>query len=217
MGHNWWGVCVSGAGVAALTLFGEDERSQLWIDTIDDGFVEWFSYDGNALHNRIETFEQPDGPSYEGVHYTGYGLTAYLRYLLAWRTMFPGREHPTQRFLNGLPEFLLHTLYPTPTGSLPVNFDDTRENSTAADCILLLQACGVENEYGHRDLLHAQRDMEDPLPLYVSDISKRRTGGQLPLSKVYPKMGWGDDAQLLGDERHAARGEVGFYVEPCPR
>jgi hypothetical protein len=92
--------------------------------------------------------------------------------------------------LTGLPEFFLHTLYPTPTGSLPVNFDDTRENSTAADCVLLLRACGIDNEYGRKYLLHAQGVMEDPLPLYVSSAQARTDHSNLPLSKVYPKMGW---------------------------
>jgi hypothetical protein len=189
MGHNWWGVCVSGAGVAALALLGDDHRAQRWIDEIDDGFVEWFCYGGNTLHNRIETFE-PDGPSYEGVHYTGYGVTSYLRYLLAWRTMFAGRVNATQKYLTGLPEFFLHTLYPTSSGSLPVNFDDTRENSSAADNILLLRACGIDNEYGRKYLLHASGLVEDPLPLYVASVPPRTDHSNIPLGKVYPKMGW---------------------------
>lgn len=190
MGHNWWGVCVSGAGVAALALLGEEQQAQEWIATIDDGFVEWFSYAGNVLHNRIETFEPPNGPSYEGVNYTGYGITSFLRYLLAWQSVFPGRVHPAQRFLSGLPEFFLHTLYPAAAGSMPVNFDDTRENSTAADCILLLHACGITSEYSRRYLRYARGEMEDPLPLYVSDNLGKQTESRLPLSKVYPGMGW---------------------------
>jgi hypothetical protein len=176
--------------VAALALLGEEQGAQEWIETIDDGFVEWFGYAGNVLHNRIETFEPPNGPSYEGVHYTGYGITSFLRYLLAWQTLFPGHVHPAQRFLSGLPEFFLHTLYPTSTGSIPVNFDDTRENSTAADCILLLHACGITSEYSHQYLRHAQGEMEDPLPLYVPDNLSKQTEPRLPLSKVYPRMGW---------------------------
>jgi len=190
MGHNWWGVCVSGAGVAALALLGEDKRAQEWIDTIDDGFVEWFTYAGNVLQNRIETFEPPDGPSYEGDHYTGYGITSFLRYLLAWQSVFPGRRHRAQKFLTGLPEFFLHTIYPTSTGSMPVNFDDTRESSTAADCILLLHACGITSEYSQWYLRYAQGKMEDPLPLYLPGIPDRQSEASLPLSKIYPRMGW---------------------------
>ena len=32
MGHNWWGVCVAGAGLCALALLGDDSRAQGWID-----------------------------------------------------------------------------------------------------------------------------------------------------------------------------------------
>jgi oligo-alginate lyase len=203
MGHNWWGVCVSGAGIAALALLGDDDRAPQWIDALDQGFVQWFTYDGNRLHNRIETFEPDGGPSYEGVGYTGYGVTSYLRYLLAWKNNFPQRKAATMQFLTGLPEFMLHTLYPASTGNLQVNFEDCHIASTAADCILLLKACGVENEYGRAYLHYAHGPMQDPLPVYVpSSPSPANTA--LPLSKVYPKMGWAmmrdswqNDATLL--------------------
>ena len=203
MGHNWWGVCVSGAGVAALALLGDDDRAPQWIDALDQGFVQWFTYDGNHLHNRIETFEPDGGPSYEGVGYTGYCVTSYLRYLLAWKNNFPQRKAATMQFLTGLPEFMLHTLYPASTGSLPVNFEDCHIASTAADCILLLKACGVENEYGRAYLHYAHGPMQDPLPVYVPG-SPSPANTALPLSKVYPKMGWAmmrdswqNDATLL--------------------
>jgi len=68
MGHNWWGVCVAGAGLCALALLGEDPRAQEWIAAIDAGFEQWFNYRGNARQNRVATFER-SGPSYEGVNY----------------------------------------------------------------------------------------------------------------------------------------------------
>ena len=101
MGHNWWSVCVSNAGVASLVLLGEDPRAAQWVDLIDAGFVQWFTYAGNPLHNRIETFEV-DGPSYEGVNYTNYGVSNYLRYLLAWKNAFPGRKTRDRRVSEGL-------------------------------------------------------------------------------------------------------------------
>ncbi|MGH8022258.1 MAG: hypothetical protein ACRED1_01660, partial [Limisphaerales bacterium] len=83
MGHNWWGVCVAGAGLCALSLLGEDPRAQGWIDLMDAGFEQWFNYPGNTLQNRVATFER-SGSSYEGVNYTKYGVTEYLHYRLAW-------------------------------------------------------------------------------------------------------------------------------------
>src|SRR6202000_2378497 len=91
MGHNWWGVCVSGAGLCALALLGEDVRAQGWIDAMDAGFEQWFRFPGNPLQNRVATFER-SGPSYEGVGYTQYGISEYLHYRLAWQNTYPGRK-----------------------------------------------------------------------------------------------------------------------------
>lgn len=202
MGHNWWGVCVANAGVAALAVFDDDARAEQWVEQLDAGFVEWFTYAGNPLHNRIETFE-PVGPSYEGVNYTRYGVTNYLRYLLAWRTRYPERKPETLEFLTGIPQFFLHTLYPATSGSLPVNFDDCAPEANASDCILLLFACGIDDDYGRTYLAHANGPMADPLPLYVKPPSAT-SATSFPLSKVYPTMGWAmmrnswqNDATLL--------------------
>jgi hypothetical protein len=188
MGHNWWGVCVANAGVAALALLDDDHRAEQWVEQLDAGFVEWFTYAGNPLHNRIETFEAT-GPSYEGVNYTRYGVTNYLRYLLAWRTRYPEKKAATLEFLTGLPEFFLHTLYPATSGSLPVNFDDCPEDANASECILLLLACGIDDDYGRTYLAHAHGLTADPLPLYVKQ-PPAISAASLPLSKVYPQMGW---------------------------
>ena len=202
MGHNWWGVCVANAGVAALALLDDDFRAKQWVEQIDAGFVEWFTYAGNSLHNRIETFEE-DGPSYEGVNYTRYGVTNYLRYLLAWRTRYSERKPETLEFLTGIPQFFLHTLYPATSGSMPVNFDDCPREANASECILLLLACGIDDNFGRAYLAHAHGPMADPLPLYVKRPPAASTIS-LPLSKVYPKMGWAmmrnswqNDATLL--------------------
>lgn len=186
MGHNWWGVCVSGAGIAALSLLGDEPRAQEWIDHVDAGFVEWFSYGGNALHNRIETFEK-DGPSYEGVGYTGYGVSNYLRYLLAWKNVFPGRKHPAEHFVKGIAEFCLHTQYPASARNLVVNFEDCTETVDVTEMGLLLLACGVEDDYAYAFVENAHGPLGDTFPFYRP---KQRPTAALPLSKVYPRMGW---------------------------
>ena len=94
MGHNWWGVCVSGAGLCALALLGDDPRASSWVEEIDAGFTQWFGYPGNVLQNRVATFE-PSGPSYEGVGYTNYGISEYLRYRFAWQNTFPHPKTPS--------------------------------------------------------------------------------------------------------------------------
>lgn len=189
MGHNWWGVCVAGAGVGALAFLHEDDRAARWIQTLDEGFVEWFTYGGNALHNRIETFEPDGGPSYEGVNYTRYAIASYLRYLLAWKNTFSQRQPATVEYLRGIPEFFLHTLYPTKDGSLPINFDDCHIDANTSDAVLLLIACGVDDAYGRTYLQYAHGRIEDHLALYLQ-APQAPPDTFLPLSKVYPRMGW---------------------------
>ncbi len=189
MGHNWWGVCVAGAGVAALALLKDDDRAAQWIHTLDQGFVEWFTYGGNELHNRIETFEPDGGPSYEGVNYTRYAIASYLRYLLAWKNAFPRREPATAQFLRGIPEFFLHTLYPVTDSSLTVDFDDCPGDANSSDAVLLLMACGVDDAYGRAYLHYVHGRAQDPLPRYLG-APRTAVAASLPLSKVYPRMGW---------------------------
>src|SRR6202012_4357316 len=124
MGHNWWGVCVSGAGLCALALLGDEARAQGWIDAIDAGFKQWFDYQGNVLQNRVATFERT-GPSYEGVGYTDYGVHEYLCYRWAWQNTFAGQKAADMEPLNHLARYLLHTLYPASSGFYTVNFNDS--------------------------------------------------------------------------------------------
>ena len=123
MGHNWWSVCVSGAGLCALALLDDDARAQGWIDAIDAGFKQWFDYPGNVLQNRVATFER-SGPSYESVGYTDYGVHEYLYYRLAWHNTYPNRKPARMEPLENLARFFLQTLYPTSSGNYAVNFND---------------------------------------------------------------------------------------------
>jgi hypothetical protein len=189
MGHNWWGVCVSGAGIAALALLGDEPRAEEWVEQVDIGFVEWFGYAGNALHNRFETFDA-DGPSYEGVSYTSYGVSNYLHYLLAWKNIFREKRAGTEDRLKGLSEFFLHTTYPASSGNLTVNFDDCHDDDDETEIVLLLRACGIEDEYAHAYLNSSSGKMKDQFFFYFKSFEKHSLNPSLPLSKVYPKMGW---------------------------
>jgi hypothetical protein len=67
----------------------------------------------------------------------------------------------------------------------------------------LLLACGIDDDYGRTYLAHAHGPMADPLPFYVKP-PPAISATSLPLSKVYPKMGWAmmrnswqNDATLL--------------------
>lgn len=189
MGHNWWGVCVAGGGLCALALLGDDPRAQEWIDAVDAGFLQWFEYPGNVLQNRVRTFER-SGPSYEGVPYTNYGVSEYLRYRLAWQNTFPGRKARRIEPLEHLARFFLQTLYPTSTGSLAVNFGDSTTHADVTTTMMLLFACGLGTSDASRYLQYVHTHPESTLLTLLHKESMPHVQGDAPTSCIYPEMGW---------------------------
>ncbi len=189
MGHNWWGVCVAGGGLCALALLGDDPRAQQWIDAVDAGYEEWFTYPGNILQNRMPTFER-SGPSYEGVGYTNYGVSEYLHYRFAWQNTFPARKAAHLEPLDHLATFFLQTLYPTSTGFLSVNFEDSSLHGDSTATILLLVACGLGTPDAARYLARVHTQPNDVL-LSLLRLHPQPTGrGEAPTSIMYSRMGW---------------------------
>lgn len=189
MGHNWWGVCVAGAGMCALALLGDDERAQGWIDAVDAGFEQWFSYPGNVLQNRMPTFER-SGPSYEGVNYSNYGVSEYLHYRFAWQNTFPSRQATQMEPLEHLAAFFLQTLYPTKEGFLAANFDDSTLHVDSTATVLLLIACGLGTEDASRYLNHVHSHPEGVLLTLLRQHAVPEVTGEADLSIIYPRMGW---------------------------
>lgn len=60
MGHNWWSVCVSMAGLAAMSLLGDEPQAEPWVQEVSDGFPEWFSFQGNVLQNGWQRPGHPE-------------------------------------------------------------------------------------------------------------------------------------------------------------
>ena len=40
MGHNWWSVCVAQAGLAALSILGDEPRAEEWVETVSRVFPQ---------------------------------------------------------------------------------------------------------------------------------------------------------------------------------
>jgi oligo-alginate lyase len=203
MGHNWWGVCVSGAGLCALALLGYDARAQGWIDAMDAGFKQWFDYQGNALQNRVATFERA-GPSYEGVGYTDYGVHEYLYYRLAWQNTYPGRTAAHMEPLEHLSRYFLHVLYPTSSAFYTVNFNDSSLKADSTTTVLLLIACGLGTPESSRYLDLVRSKMQGAMLSLLRQYPKPSPAADLPDSYSYPDMGWAmlrsswkNDATLL--------------------
>lgn len=203
MGHNWWGVCVSGAGPCALALLGDDPRAQGWVDAVDAGYAQWFEYRGNVLQNRFATFE-PSGPSYEGVGYTNYGVSEYLQYRFAWQNTYRDRRPEHIEPLSGLATFFLQTLYPTSDSFYTVNFNDSGLTSHSSMTVLLLIACGLSTPDAARYLRHVHARPEGTLVSLLQLYPQPTAEGEAPTSILYSHMGWAmmrssweNDATLL--------------------
>lgn len=229
MGHNWWGVCVAGAGLCALALLGDEPRAPQWLEAIDAGFEQWFNYPGNVLQNRMPTFER-SGPSYEGVNYTNYGVSEYLRYRLAWQNTFPDRKPAHLEPLDQVARFFLHTLYPTATGSYTVNFEDSPQAVDLTPAVLLLNACGLGTPEASRylDLVHTHP--HGSLLALLRQYPRPAAQADLPHSCIYPRMGWAmlrssweNDATLLAaksgytwNHAHADAGSFILFHQGAP-
>jgi hypothetical protein len=203
MGHNWWGVCVAGAGLCALALLEDDPRAQEWINAMDAGFEQWFNYPGNPLQSRMPTFER-SGPSYEGVNYTNYGVSEYLHYRLAWQNTFPDRKPAHMEPLDHVARYFLQTLYPASTGFHTVNFEDSPLHADCTQTVLLLIACGLGTPEASRYLEQIHTHPQGTLFSLLRQHPRPTAQVELPNSCIYPRMGWAimrssweNDATLL--------------------
>lgn len=229
MGHNWWGVCVAAAGLCALALLEDDPRAQGWVDAVDAGYEQWFSYRGNVLQNRMPTFER-SGPSYEGVGYTNYGVSEYLRYRFAWQNTYPGRKAARMEPLEHLATFFLETLYPTSTGFLTVNFEDCSLEADSTVTLLLMVACGLGGPDAARYLARVDSLPNDPLLSLLRLHPQQAARGEAPTSVLYERMGWATmrsswekDATLLAmksgytwNHAHADAGTFLLFKQGAP-
>lgn len=222
MGHNWWGVCVSGAGLCGLALLGDEPHAQSWIDAVDAGYVEWFNYRGNVLQNRMCTFER-SGPSCEGVSYTNYGVSQYLHYRFAWQNTFPDRKAARVEPLENIATYFLQTLYPTSSKFLTVDFEDAPLSADVTETLLLLAACGFASPDAARYLQRVHSAPQGTLLTILQQFPRPTAHGDAPTSCIYSHMGWAtmrsswkNDATLLamksGYTWNHAHADAGSFI-----
>ncbi len=189
MGHNWWSVCVSLAGVAALALLGDDERAPEWVERVAHGLEEWFGYRGNVLQNKPANFDDA-GAFYESVHYADYALSEYLLFRLALLNVLPKRPQPHLPGVEQAAEFFVHTFYPSSASFLTVNFGDSYLREQQSRSMRLLPAVGLDSAAVRFYLKQTGGDSSDAMALlHPSDIGVTSSSA-LPTSVIYPEIGW---------------------------
>ncbi len=190
MGHNWWSVCVSMAGVASLSILGEHPDAETWVEQVRDSFPEWFAYQGNLLQNKSPNFDR-HGAFYESVVYANYALSEYLLFHLAYSNSFSESSRPQIPLLNKSGDFFIHTAYPTSDSLLSVNFGDGSLNSHGAKTLQLLKATGFDKPEYSWYLTQTNWGLNDPIGLVYQDVQPTETPPEsLSTSMLYPDIGW---------------------------
>jgi len=190
MGHNWWSVCVSGAGVGALALLADDPRAAGWIRAVEAALEGFFDYRGLALLNKPANFD-PAGALYEGVGYANYAVGEYLIFRLALTNALPAKPPARIPVLERTAEFFVHTTYPSSVADLTVNFGDSRlMTRPGTRAVRLLAIQGFAPELTRWYLSRSERDREDTLGLLYLDERAAPARNTLPLSVIYPTIGW---------------------------
>jgi hypothetical protein len=204
MGHNWWSVCVSMAGVAALSIQGEESRAEQWVEQVRDAFPEWFAYQGNILQNKTLNFDSK-GAFYESVSYANYALSEYLLFHLAYSNVHSDRSLPKIPILGKTGDFFVHTSYPTSDSLLSVNFGDSSLSASGSRTLRLLLANGFHSPSYHWYITRTDSGLRDPIGLVYYQLRKQKSAqADLPTSFIYPDIGWvmmrsswEDDATML--------------------
>ena len=203
MGHNWWSVCVSGAGVGALALLGEDPRAAGWVQQVALGFELWFGYRGNVLQNKAVNFDAA-GAFYESVDYANYALQEYLNFRLALSNAMPEYSQPRNLALAGVGDYLVQVFYPSSSSDLTVNFGDSSLHVRSFNTTILLLANGLGSAALRWYAQRRDGNSNDPLALLYPFKGTSPALPALPTSVTYPENGWAimrsswaDNATLL--------------------
>jgi len=190
MGHNWWSVCVSMAGLAALSLVGDEPQAAEWVRQVSNSFAEWFHYTGNILQNKTANFDSK-GAFYESVNYADYALSEYLLFRLAHSNAYPDSKPADIPLLDKAGDFFVQTCYPRSESMLSVNFGDGSLTGTGARTLRLLVENGCEAEQYHWYVSRTDPGLDDPISLiYYPAAEQASTPEHLPTSVIYSDIGW---------------------------
>ncbi len=204
MGHNWWSVCVSMAGIAALSVLDDVPEAADWVQRDSQAFPEFFNYKGNVLQNKTANFDNK-GAFYESVSYADYALREYLLFRLAFTNVFGKSSAPDIPLLEKVGDFFIHTCYPVSDDMMSVNFGDSNLNATGARTIRMLLANGYDAPEYHWYLSRTDSGLNDPVGLVYYELRPRDyLPNDLTRSMLYQDIGWvvlrsswRDDATML--------------------
>jgi len=200
MGHNWWSAIVFNAGIGAMAILQERPDVLPWLQKISEASKEWYSYVGSELETKPANFDR-NGGFYESVNYADFAVAEYLRFVLCWKNAFKSPQLPELPFLKTAGDFFIQASYSTDDHVLPVLFGDGGLRSSGYTSMNLLWALGERSPanlwYLHRFDAIPPGDAKPrltPFALVYGPSAEERSHAPatpgLPLSALYPDMGW---------------------------
>jgi Heparinase II/III-like protein len=119
MGHNWWAVIVSGAGIACA-LLGDEKKTTL----IANKLSQWFHFSGNEFSRKRPNFGS-EGDFVEGFHYAEYALSGICLFAQVWPQFRITPDGLNESQARGLVGWLRSSYVPTANGWAVQRFSDT--------------------------------------------------------------------------------------------
>ncbi|MHB9031884.1 MAG: heparinase II/III domain-containing protein [Anaerolineae bacterium] len=200
MGHNWWGVCVGGAGVVRLVLGDTRPEFAVQREQITSALLEWLNYRGNVLQNKLGSFG-PDGDPTESFNYCDYGLSNLCVYETGLRRLSGDERLHQHPHLRGLARYYLGALLQDKDGArLPI-FGDAHARR-GHPYVALYLASAMQDGRMLSYYLHFHAAPASPLEFlfYPEDLSPTACDN-LPLVMVLDNSGlavlrdgWGAEA-----------------------
>ena len=230
---NWWSVCNSGAGIAALAMLGEVQDAQRWVEMTADAVRAYLCYPGGDTWN-VDTkagsggqyllSTRPnwgeDGGYIESVGYLNYGLVNAMYFVEALKRVAGEDLAP---HINA--KLIDHPYYFTAKGHdgelRAVNFNDSGQANLSDDLYALLARhlrCGrckylLDSGYPVLKSIHAVLAADDDVEARSPDPERRNVLLKDIGWSVF-RSGWDPDASLMAAKFTHGRGhgDIGQFV-----
>ncbi len=226
MGHNWWSVCISLAGVGLCAIYEDVPEGAEWMALILGALHGYCNYRGELLLNKAPNFDEK-GLFYESAGYFNYGTGELARFKFVFDRLFENGEGRTEfAHLRQAPEAFMSMSYPTSDPSAPLlfpNFGDSRLEGGFYELPMYLLLCGIDHPALHYayGVYKKRRDLFDLL--YPERLSGAGSLAGLPTEAVFDKSGyaylrtsWENDAVLLavrcGYTWNHAHSDAGHFI-----
>lgn len=218
MGHNWWAVCISAAGLAAVAFRDELPHARNVVQMVDDGLEAFFDYRGLALQNKGPNFD-PAGAMYEGAIYLAYSMGELLTYRLARDRAFGPAGTRYDAFIPRCFTYLNHATYATEDDVVNAPIGDCNPHESMIKAFRLGAIFGydtpqlrmyINRKGGPRDLWWALAG-EKP------DCPPEETVGYYPqVGMAFLRDSWEKNTRLLcvkcGDTWNHAHADAGSFI-----